>query len=213
MGAQDLTAIRERLPQPTRAERQVADLLPIGADRRRLGDPRAVPLWFHTFSLDARRALHARGGARPPLPDPRRCPTTSPGRACSTSAPSTASMPSSPSPVAPDGSWRSTTSSTGSGCAPGGASSSRAARASARSPSSWLGGRVPAHGRVRARPARGALRPRSTASGSCTGSRTRSGCCGCCGAGSRERRARAGRDLRGRRRSWSGGRDSCLGAR
>ena len=53
MGAQDQTAIRERLPQPTRAERQVADLLPIGADEaaaRAVLD--RVPLWFHTFSLD-----------------------------------------------------------------------------------------------------------------------------------------------------------------
>ena len=53
MGEQDLTAIRERLPQPTRAERQVADLLPIGADEaaaRAVLD--RVPLWFHTFSLD-----------------------------------------------------------------------------------------------------------------------------------------------------------------
>jgi hypothetical protein len=53
IAAQDETAIREQLPQPTLAERQVADLLPIGADEdtaRAVLD--RIPLWFHTFSLD-----------------------------------------------------------------------------------------------------------------------------------------------------------------
>jgi tRNA (mo5U34)-methyltransferase len=75
MATQDHTASRERLPQPTRAERQVADLLPIGADeetaRAVLG---RVPLWFHTFSLDE-GSLYTPGVARdhryriPVLPD------------------------------------------------------------------------------------------------------------------------------------------------
>jgi tRNA (mo5U34)-methyltransferase len=64
MAAQDQTATGERLPQPTRAERQVADLLPIGADEKRA---RAVldrvPLWFHTFSLDE-GSLYTPGVAR-----------------------------------------------------------------------------------------------------------------------------------------------------
>jgi tRNA (mo5U34)-methyltransferase len=43
----------ERLPEPTRAEREVADLLQIGAsaEAARAALDR-VPLWFHTFSLD-----------------------------------------------------------------------------------------------------------------------------------------------------------------
>jgi tRNA (mo5U34)-methyltransferase len=64
MATQDQTASRERLPEPTRAERQVADLLPIGADeetaRAVLG---RVPLWFHTFSLDE-GSLYTPGVAR-----------------------------------------------------------------------------------------------------------------------------------------------------
>ena len=59
-------------PEPTAAERQVADLIPIEADpeiARAVLD--RVPLWFHTFSLDGSRALHPRGRSRPPLPDPR----------------------------------------------------------------------------------------------------------------------------------------------
>ena len=60
---------------PTRAEREVADLLPIGADeetaRAVLG---RVPLWFHTFSLDE-GSIYTPGVARdhryriPVLPD------------------------------------------------------------------------------------------------------------------------------------------------
>jgi tRNA (mo5U34)-methyltransferase len=75
MAAQDQTAIRERLPEATPAEREVADLLPIGADeetaRAVLG---RVPLWFHTFSLDE-GSLYTPGVARdhryriPVLPD------------------------------------------------------------------------------------------------------------------------------------------------
>jgi len=75
MAAQDETAIREQLPQPTLAERQVADLLPIGADEdtaRAVLD--RIPLWFHTFSLDE-GSLYTAGVARdhryriPVLPD------------------------------------------------------------------------------------------------------------------------------------------------
>jgi tRNA (mo5U34)-methyltransferase len=64
MAARDEITIREGLPRPTRAERAVADLLPIGADE---GAARAalesVPLWFHTFSLDE-GALYTPGVAR-----------------------------------------------------------------------------------------------------------------------------------------------------
>ena len=55
--------LRKRLPQPTAAEREVADLLPIGASE---ADGRAVlervPLWFHTFSLGS--SLYTPGIAR-----------------------------------------------------------------------------------------------------------------------------------------------------
>jgi len=55
---------RERLPEPTRAEREVADLLPIGADERAARDTlERVPLWFHTFSLDG-GSLYTPGVAR-----------------------------------------------------------------------------------------------------------------------------------------------------
>ncbi|MGH2952167.1 MAG: class I SAM-dependent methyltransferase [Solirubrobacterales bacterium] len=56
--------LRERLPEPTAAEREVADLLPIGASE---ADGRAVlervPLWFHTFALDG-GTLYTPGIAR-----------------------------------------------------------------------------------------------------------------------------------------------------
>ena len=40
------------IPEPTAAERAVADLLPIAADERKAQDALArVPLWFHTFAL------------------------------------------------------------------------------------------------------------------------------------------------------------------
>jgi tRNA (mo5U34)-methyltransferase len=75
IAVKDEIAIRERVPQPTRAERAVADLLPIGADEEiaRAALER-VPLWFHTFSLDG-GALYTPGVARdhryrmPVLPD------------------------------------------------------------------------------------------------------------------------------------------------
>jgi tRNA (mo5U34)-methyltransferase len=66
----------EAPPEPTAAERQVADLIPIETDpetaRAVLG---RVPLWFHTFSLDRSSGLYTHGVARdhryriPALPD------------------------------------------------------------------------------------------------------------------------------------------------
>jgi tRNA (mo5U34)-methyltransferase len=56
---------REAPPQPTAAEREVADLMPIEADpeaARAVLD--RVPLWFHTFSLDHSDELYAPGVAR-----------------------------------------------------------------------------------------------------------------------------------------------------
>jgi tRNA (mo5U34)-methyltransferase len=56
---------REDPPKPTRAEREVADLLPIKADpnaARAVLD--RVPLWFHTFSLDHSDELYTPGVAR-----------------------------------------------------------------------------------------------------------------------------------------------------
>jgi tRNA (mo5U34)-methyltransferase len=53
MASRDDPALRERLPPPTPAEREVADLLPIGAGPETARAVRdRVPLWFHTFSLD-----------------------------------------------------------------------------------------------------------------------------------------------------------------
>jgi tRNA (mo5U34)-methyltransferase len=53
------------IPEVTEAERAVADALPIGADpaaaERVL---REVPLWFHTFSLNAEHGLYTPGVAR-----------------------------------------------------------------------------------------------------------------------------------------------------
>jgi tRNA (mo5U34)-methyltransferase len=57
-------ASRERLPQPTRAERAVADLLPISADEETARTAlESVPLWFHTFSVDG-GAIYTPGVAR-----------------------------------------------------------------------------------------------------------------------------------------------------
>jgi tRNA (mo5U34)-methyltransferase len=55
----------EAPPEPTAAEREVADLLPIEADpnaARAVLDQ--VPLWFHTFSLDHSDELYTPGVAR-----------------------------------------------------------------------------------------------------------------------------------------------------
>ncbi len=55
---------QEGIPEPTEAEREVADLLPIGADERAARDAlKRVPLWFHTFSLDG-DSLYTPGVAR-----------------------------------------------------------------------------------------------------------------------------------------------------
>ena len=64
MAAQETMAIPEPHPRPTRAEREVADLLPIGVDdeaAREVLD--AVPFWFHTFALNG-RSLYTPGVAR-----------------------------------------------------------------------------------------------------------------------------------------------------
>ena len=54
-----------QIPELTDAERAVADTLPIGADpdeaARVLG---RVPLWFHTFALNAAHGLYTPGVAR-----------------------------------------------------------------------------------------------------------------------------------------------------
>lgn len=58
------TPNREGLPEPTAAEREVADLLPIGADHEAAqAAVDEVPLWFHTFSLDG-GSLYTPGVAR-----------------------------------------------------------------------------------------------------------------------------------------------------
>ena len=47
---------RERVPEPTDAEREVADLLPIAVSEQQAREAlEQVPLWFHTFSLDGGR--------------------------------------------------------------------------------------------------------------------------------------------------------------
>jgi tRNA (mo5U34)-methyltransferase len=54
-----------QLPELTDAERTVADALPIGADPEEAGRAlRQVPLWFHTFSLNAGHGLYTPGVAR-----------------------------------------------------------------------------------------------------------------------------------------------------
>jgi tRNA (mo5U34)-methyltransferase len=51
-------------PEPTAAERQVADLLPIEAEPEVAAAVlERVPLWFHTFSLDRTRGLYTHGVA------------------------------------------------------------------------------------------------------------------------------------------------------
>lgn len=66
---------REQIPEPSAAEREVADLLPVGADEERArGVSEGVPLWFHTFCLD-QGSIYTPGIARdhryriPPFPD------------------------------------------------------------------------------------------------------------------------------------------------
>ena len=60
-----MTLRREAPEMPTAAEREVADLMPVGADpdaARAVLD--RVPLWFHTFSLDHSDELYTPGVAR-----------------------------------------------------------------------------------------------------------------------------------------------------
>jgi hypothetical protein len=62
--AQDRVAL-ETPPEPTDAERQVADLIPIDADPETAGDVlERVPIWFHTFGLDRSRGIYTHGIAR-----------------------------------------------------------------------------------------------------------------------------------------------------
>ena len=52
-------------PEPTAAERQVADLIQIETDPETAAAVlERVPLWFHTFALDRSRELYTRGVAR-----------------------------------------------------------------------------------------------------------------------------------------------------
>ena len=54
-----------QLPELTDAERAVADALPIGADPEAAARVLArVPLWFHTFALNAAQGLYTPGVAR-----------------------------------------------------------------------------------------------------------------------------------------------------
>ena len=58
------TERRERVPEPTEAEREVADLLPIAVSEQQARETlEQVPLWFHTFSLDG-GSLYTPGVAR-----------------------------------------------------------------------------------------------------------------------------------------------------
>jgi tRNA (mo5U34)-methyltransferase len=66
----------QALPMPTAAEKEVADLLPIGAGPEEARALLArVPFWFHTFALDGADSLYTPGVARdhryriPTLPD------------------------------------------------------------------------------------------------------------------------------------------------
>lgn len=75
MASQHNPALGEPLPEPTRAEREVADLVRVGASPEAARAVRdRVPLWFHTFSLDG-GSVYTPGVARdhryriPALPD------------------------------------------------------------------------------------------------------------------------------------------------
>ena len=53
------------IPEPTEAERAVADLLSIGANPESARQVLArVPLWFHTFALNTEHGLYTPGVAR-----------------------------------------------------------------------------------------------------------------------------------------------------
>ena len=64
-GANECLAPLEAPPEPTAAERQVADLIQIETDPKTAAAVLdRVPLWFHTFSLDRSRELYTHGVAR-----------------------------------------------------------------------------------------------------------------------------------------------------
>jgi tRNA (mo5U34)-methyltransferase len=63
-GIRRSTERRERVPEPTDAEREVADLLPIAVSEQQARETlEQVPLWFHTFNLDG-GSLYTPGVAR-----------------------------------------------------------------------------------------------------------------------------------------------------
>jgi tRNA (mo5U34)-methyltransferase len=60
-----LPSIAAPIPEITDAERAVADLLPLNADPERARQVRdRVPLWFHTFALNAEHGIYTPGVAR-----------------------------------------------------------------------------------------------------------------------------------------------------
>jgi hypothetical protein len=104
------------IPEITDAERAVADLLPLGTDpesaQRVLG---RVPLWFHTFALNAEHGLYTPGVARDHRYRVPFLPASFEGQRVLDVGTLTASTPTSPSIAAPRACWRSTTSSTSPG--------------------------------------------------------------------------------------------------
>jgi hypothetical protein len=118
----------------TEAEREVADLLAIEVDPvLARATVETVPFWFHTFALNHAEGIYTPGAARDHRYRVSALPEDFAGMSVLDVAASTALTRSSPSAGGPRGSWRSTTSSTGCGSPPGGASSWRAGRASASS--------------------------------------------------------------------------------
>jgi SAM-dependent methyltransferase len=62
---QKLVSHTSQIPEITDAERAVADLLPFGIDPKSARQVLArVPLWFHTFALNAEHGLYTPGVAR-----------------------------------------------------------------------------------------------------------------------------------------------------
>jgi hypothetical protein len=176
---------RERLVV-TEAERRVADLLAIEIDPvLARATVETVPFWFHTFALNRAEGIYTPGAAR----DHRYRVCALPEDFAGMSVLDVGCF---------DGfyaflaerrgaervvAW--TTSSVGFGLHPGGALSWRAGRASVPS-MACSARRLSTVGWTRSRSmgSRSALIS-CTASGSCTGSRTHSGCCACCVGGRR----------------------------
>ena len=79
-----------QIPELTDAERAVADALPIGADpdeaARVLG---RVPLWFHTFALNAAHGLYTPAWRAITGTGCRSCPHRSPARSIAATTMST----------------------------------------------------------------------------------------------------------------------------